>query len=201
MSDVMAKIPAIPKQPPTSTSLWPSILALAVGVFLLGVVFLVEHLGLNFHYNRLLTYSAVAALFAGIGSTAAVHFGWESGGQAGAAGGAAALAIILAWTIGNDPPPRVSMTYYINFPDADVQRLPGHFKATVEVIRSGETVPAEKREVQMLRSPGGNALKVPVHNVSSNDSIIVRLRSTKENKTWASAALPSTESFMNVNEE
>ncbi|EHK53338.1 hypothetical protein [Allomesorhizobium alhagi] len=200
MSDIMANTPAqSDTQPPLG--IWYSALAILVGALLLAAVFWADHQDLDFNFTRLLVYSSVAAMFAGIGSTAAVSFGAKPMGQAGVASGAAAIAVFLAWSIGVDPPPKLSMTYYINFPDTNVERPPGHFKATVEVIRSGETVPSVKREVPIQRAPGGNVLKVTVSKVSSDDLIIVRLRSAKENKSWASAAILPTESFMNLNEE
>jgi hypothetical protein len=196
----MAKMPILTTNNARSGIAY-SMLSILVGAFLLAVAVWIILRGVNFPYTRLLAYSGVAAMFAGIGSTAAVSLGMESAGQAGTAGGAAAIAVILCWAIGIDPPPRLSMTYYINFPDMNVERLPNHFQATVEVIRAGRTSPEEPRTVPILRAPGGNVLKVTVVDISSEDSIIVRLHSARENKTWASAAILPTESFMNLNEE
>jgi hypothetical protein len=200
MSDIMARTPELAVLQPRP-GVWYSLFATLVGLLFLAAVFWADHQNLDFSYTRLLTYSGVAAMFAALGSTAAISVGASSSTKVGAATGAAAIAVVLAWTIGRDPPPNLSMTYYINFPDTNVERLPGHIKATVEVLRPGETVPSAKREVPIHRAPGGNVLKVAIPGISSNDSIIVRLRSTKENKTWASAAILPTEGFMNVNEE
>jgi uncharacterized membrane protein YjgN (DUF898 family) len=100
----MAKMPILTTNNARSGIAY-SMLSILVGAFLLAVAVWIILRGVNFPYTRLLAYSGVAAMFAGIGSTAAVSLGMESAGQAGTAGGAAAIAVILCWAIGIDPPP------------------------------------------------------------------------------------------------
>ena len=71
-----------------------SLIAILVGLVLLFLAFLVVMTGVDLPYKRLLVYAGVAALFSGIGATAAVRLDLKEKSQAGVAGGAAAIAPI-----------------------------------------------------------------------------------------------------------
>ncbi len=183
---------------PSAYSTW---MAVAVGVVLLLAAFLIAFLRVDLPYKQVLLLAGVAAMFAGIGSNAAVGVEWKKLGQTGAASGAAAIAILLAWTIGADPrppPQRLSVTYYITFPDSQ-RRLPEDLTATVAVLSENQNEPQERGKVPISWSPGG-AVRLTVTDVSPRDAVILRIHSPKENKSWTSALLAATETFMPVNE-
>jgi hypothetical protein len=153
----------------------------------------------NLPYTRLLIYSGVAALFAGIGATAAVTLNLKAVGQVGSAGGAAAIAILMCSAIGVDPPVRLTMTYYINISELGIDNVPPDLKATVQVLAPDQTTLGTPRELPITRAPGGNALKLTIANVSSDDSIIITLLSNNDNKKWASSSIHPNEGFMSLN--
>jgi hypothetical protein len=178
-----------------------SLIAISVGFILLLFALLVVMTGVDLPYKRLLVYAGVAALFSGIGATAAVKLDLKEQGQVGVAGGAAAIAILLCLLIGPDQMPevpKISMTYYVNFPDGKI-RSPEDLTATVLVTNENES-PRDLGGVPISWAPGGNVIKLTLMNLPVRDFITLKVRSIKENKTWTSASVMLTESFMILNE-
>ena len=178
-----------------------SLIAILVGLALLLFALLVVITGVNLPYKRLLVYSGVAALFSGIGATAAVRLDLKEKGQAGVAGGAAAIAILLCLLIGPDQKPEVpeiSMTYYVNFPD-NTMRNPNDLTASVWVTGENQ-VSCDLGRVPISWAPGGNVIKLTVGNLPISDFITLKIHSARENKTWTSASVMLSELFMNLNE-
>jgi hypothetical protein len=144
-----------------------------VGLVLLAFAFLVVLTEGDLPYKRLLVYAGVAALFAGIGATAAVKLDFKEKGQAGVAaimhftdskvhncgvaGGAAAIAILLCLLIGPDQVtevPKISMTYYVNFPDKTM-RNPNDLTASVLTTSEDRGVVHDLGKVPISWAPGG----------------------------------------------
>jgi hypothetical protein len=200
-SDNTGTLPPGPGMPHRPVTKEYSLLAIGVGLVLLFLAFLVVMTGVEFPYKRLLVYAGVAALFAGIGANAAVRFDLGKAGQAGAAGGAAAIAIALGLLIPSDEPgiPKISMTYYVNFPDK-VMRNPDDLTASVSVTSADEGVARDLGKIPISWSPGGNGIKLTIVNLPIRDFITLKIHSARENKTWTSASVMLTESFMNLNE-
>jgi hypothetical protein len=194
----------VPAAGPPSLSWAYTIASLSVGVFLIAVAIAIVRFDINLPITLLLMYAGVAACVSGIGATAAVTLKMGPLGQAGSAGGAAAIAILFCWAIGRDPPAKLSMTYYVNFPAPQCERAerpPTDLQASIEVFQEGATKPSTTQTASVSRAPGGNALKVTAVNVAATNHILIRLQSKKENKSWASALILPTEGFMNVNDE
>lgn len=180
---------------------------LGIGFFLLILSVGIHLIDVNFPWSRLLVTCGVAALFSAIGSTAFVEAHPTDLGTTIKAGGAAAIAIALSVLIGRDPSPpppaqdTFSMTYYINFPEGAV--LPGlnDLRASVEIRKAGQSLPDEQTDVPLTHAPAGDSLRLTVHGVSSSDWILLRVSSVSDNRSWESALLPATESFMNLHPE
>jgi hypothetical protein len=193
--------PAVPETAHQPATKEYSLIAISVGLVLLFLTFLAVMTGVDFPYKRLLVYAGVAALFAGIGANAAVRFDLAKTGQAGAAGGAAAIAIALGLLIGPDEPgiPKINMTYYVNFPDK-AMRNPDDLTASVSVTSGDQGVARDLGKIPISWTPGGNGIKLTIVNLPIRDFITLKIHSAKENKTWTSASVMLTESFMNLNE-
>jgi hypothetical protein len=185
--------------PPLAVFSKGSIAAIGVGILLILVAIGIAKSNLNLPYTRLLMYSGVAALFAGIGATAAITLNLTAVGQVGTAGGAAAIAILMCSVIGVDPPVRLTTTYYINMSELGINNMPPDLKATLQVLAPDQTTLGTPRDLPITRAPGGNALKLTIENVSSVDSIIITLLSNKDNKKWASSSIHPNEGFMSLN--
>ena len=95
--------------------------------------------------------------------------------------------------------PKISMTYYVNFPDRTI-RSPNDLTASVSVTSVDQDVAPVVRIVPISRAPGENTLKLTVNNLPVRNFITLKIHSAKENKTWTSASVMLTESFMNLNE-
>ena len=68
-------------------------------------------------------------------------------------------------------------------------------------ITDEQQKPRENRDhLPLSQGPGGNAIKVTVPGVLTRDYVTLKIRSAKENKSWASSSVQFTESFMNLNE-
>jgi len=183
--------------PPTKLAL----ISVLVGIACLACAFLIGVMRADLPYKGLLVYAGVAALLSGVGASAAVLLNWQETGQKATASGALAAAIVLGWTIGPDKveTPRMSMTYYVNFPDTNVRR-PDDLIASAD-ITDEQQKPREKRDgLHLARGPGGNAIKLTIADVLARDYVTLKIYSAKENKTWASSSVQFTESFMNLNE-
>jgi hypothetical protein len=190
---------AIPPAAPAATSRGYSIAAICVGALLIAIAFGIAKSDVNLPFTKLLVYSGVAALFAGIGANAAVTLNLPAAGQAGTAGGAAAIAIALCAVFGVDPPARLTMTYYINFAELGTANIPDDLKATVQILAPNQHTLGDPQDVPVTRAPGGNALKLTIVDISSDDLIILKLQSGRENKTWASASIHPNEGYMSLN--
>jgi hypothetical protein len=187
-------------QPPLQTKL--ALAAVLVGAAILACAFLIVTMRADLPYVGLFVYTGLAIVLAGVGASAAVALHVPETGQRVWAGGAAAIAIALSWMIGPDKPPatpRINMTYYVNFPD-QIVRKPGDLIASVD-ITDEQQKPREKRDrLPLTQGPGGNAIKLTIPDVLTRDYVTLKIRSAKENKTWASSSVQFTESFMNLNE-
>jgi hypothetical protein len=187
-------------QPPLQTKL--ALITVVVGAAILACAFLTVTMRADLPYVGLFVYTGLATLLAGVGASAAVALQLPETGQRVWAGGAAAIAIALSWLIGPDKAPdtpRINMTYYVNFPDRIV-RKPGDLVASVD-ITDEQQKPRENRDhLPLSQGPGGNAIKVTVPGVLTRDYVTLKIRSAKENKSWASSSVQFTESFMNLNE-
>ena len=91
------------------------------------------------------------------------------------------------------------MTYYVNFPDAKV-RAPDDLIASADITDEQQRVREKRDGLHLARGPGGNAIKLTIADVLARDYVTLKIHSAKENRTWASASVQLTESFMNLNE-
>jgi hypothetical protein len=187
-------------QPPLQTRL--ALIAVVAGAAILACAFLIVIMRADLPYTGLFVYTGLAIVMAGLGASAAVTLHLQGTGQSVWAGGAAAIAIALSWMIGPDKAPatpRINMTYYVNFPDRIV-RKPADLIASVD-ITDEQQKPREKRDhLSLTQGPGGNAIKLTIPDVLTRDYVTLKIRSAKENKSWASSSVQFTESFMNLNE-
>jgi hypothetical protein len=185
----------------TSNNSVQYVFALLVGIALISTALFTIWIKVQFPYVRLLVYSGVGALFSGIGANAAAQLRLPTLGQAGSATGAAAIAILLCWSIGPDAitSPTFDVTYYVNFPDRN-ERDPDDLSATVLLADEHQSTLKTIAEVSLGRAPGGNTVKLTIPGISARDYLTIKIHSVKENKSWSSASVQATESFMNLNE-
>jgi hypothetical protein len=183
--------------------IWLAAIGTLVGTACIAGAFVIAIMRIPLPYEGVLIYTGAALMAIAIGSTATINF--EKGGQKVVAGGVTAAAIALSWLIGADKAaeiPRINMTYYVNFPDK-MNRAPNDLIATVDIYdEQHEIKPRETRDdLHLFRGPGPDSVKFTVADVLARDSVILKVRSAKENKNWASGAMPVTESFQNFYEE
>jgi len=186
-------------QSPPQTK-WLALTTLLVGAVILACAFLIVIMRVDLPYKGLFVYTGIATLLTAVGASAAVLLNWQESGQKIAAGGAAAVAIALSVLIGPDKAPetpRMNMTYYISFPDGKV-RTPGDLLATATINDEGQTRFETRDRLYFSRAPGGTAVKLTIPDVGAHDYFTLKIHSEKEKKTWETASLRFTESFMMV---
>jgi hypothetical protein len=176
-----------------------SLVAISVGVALVATAILIVKFQIELPVSLLLTYCGVAALFSGLGATAAVSLNLTTAGQAGSATGAAAIAILLCWAIGPNPPPRpqkLTTTYYVQFPGIAVTSA--DLAASIEVEEAGKT---QIQQANVARAPGGAYFEITARDVGVNTKLVIKVRSNKFNKSWSSASIRPTEGIMLLEED
>jgi hypothetical protein len=151
---------------------------------------------LDLPYTRVLVYCGVAAFLSVIGSTASFSWRLSQTGQVLNATGAAAIGIVLCYTIGLDPPAVFSMTYYFQIPQTDNQLSPDDLVAQVDIFRIGNIMPIRSDQSPVDHAPGSNALEVSVNKVSADELMRIHLKSSRWSTTWTGSKIHPNECFM-----
>jgi hypothetical protein len=178
---------------------WLVVCGFAVAVILIGIAIIIRVYSLDLPYTRVLFFCGVAALLSVIGSTASFTWKLSQTGQVMSASGAAAIGIILCYTIGVDPPSIFNMTYYFQISETGGQ--PDDLLAKVDIFRTGKIDPVRSDNSPVDHAPGGNALEVSVNGVSADELMRIHLTGSRRPNTWTSSKVHPNECFMRFIED